>query len=251
MNDLFKLQDHHALITGGGTGIGFAVARTMISAGARIVITGRREEVLQRACRELGEAAAYLVHDVSETDSIPNLVERAEAIAAIDILINNAGRHLKRDVFLTTDRDFATVLQTNLVGAFSLTREIARPMASRHKGSVVMITSMAALFGIPQVAAYTASKAGLQGLVHQLAVELAPSGIRVNAIAPGFIETEMNRDLFKQDPVRLQKILARTPLGTLGAPNDIGAAAVYLSSPAAKFVTGVYLPVDGGASVGF
>jgi gluconate 5-dehydrogenase len=251
MNDPFKLHDQHALITGGGTGIGYAIAKLMIAAGAQVLITGRREEALQRACQELGEAAAYLVHDVAQVDSIPELVERAEAIAPIDVLINNAGRHLKRETLETTDQDFAAVLQTNLLGAFALTREIAKPMAQRQKGCILMITSMAALFGIPQVAAYTASKSALQGLVRQLGVEFAPLGIRVNAIAPGFIETDMNRDIFKRDPARLQKILGRTPMGTLGSPDDIGATAVYLASPAAKFVTGVCIPVDGGASVGF
>jgi gluconate 5-dehydrogenase len=251
MNDPFKLQDQHALITGGGTGIGYAIAKLMIAAGARVLITGRREETLQCACQELGEAATYLVHDVAQVDSIPELVERAEAIAPIDVLINNAGRHLKRETLETTDQDFAAVLQTNLLGAFALTREVAKPMAQRQKGCILMITSMAALFGIPQVAAYTASKSALQGLVRQLAVEFAPLGIRVNAIAPGFIETDMNRGIFKRDPARLQKILGRTPMGTLGSPDDIGATAVYLASPAAKFVTGVCIPVDGGASVGF
>ena len=143
------------------------------------------------------------------------------------------------------------VIATNLQGSFALTREIGRTMAGRKRGSIVMISSMAALFGIPNVSAYSASKAALLGLTRQLAVELGPRGIRVNAIAPGFIETDMNRDIFRKDPDRLRKIMARTPLGRLGLADDVAEAAVYLTSPAARFVTGICLPVDGGMSIGF
>ena len=124
-------------------------------------------------------------------------------------------------------------------------------MKTRQGGSILIITSMTALFGIPYVAAYTASKAGLQGLVRELAVEFGAFGVRVNGLAPGFIETDMNRDVFKKDPERVRKVLSRTPLGRLGTPEDIAQAAAFLVSPKAAFITGVCLPVDGGAAVGF
>jgi gluconate 5-dehydrogenase len=124
-------------------------------------------------------------------------------------------------------------------------------MARRNTGSIIMITSMAALFGIPLVSAYSASKAALGGLARQLAVEFGPLGIRVNAIAPGFIETDMNRDIFRQDPERLKKVLGRTPLGCLGRPEDVAETAVFLASPQARYLTGVTIPVDGGTSIGF
>jgi NAD(P)-dependent dehydrogenase (short-subunit alcohol dehydrogenase family) len=142
-------------------------------------------------------------------------------------------------------------LAVNLFGTFALTREVARGMVERRSGSVIVITSTAALFGIPGVSASTASKTALDGLVRQLAVEFSPHRVRVNAIAPGFIETDMNRGIFQRDPARLERILARTPLGRLGDPADIAEAAVFLASDAATFVTGACLPVDGGASSGF
>jgi gluconate 5-dehydrogenase len=124
-------------------------------------------------------------------------------------------------------------------------------MMERRHGSIIMIVSMAALFGIPQVSGYTAAKAGLLGLTRSLATEFSPHGVRVNAIAPGWIDTAMTRRAHLDDPARRTRILERTPMGRLGDPADIGYAAVYLCSEAARFVTGIVLPVDGGASIGF
>jgi NAD(P)-dependent dehydrogenase (short-subunit alcohol dehydrogenase family) len=124
-------------------------------------------------------------------------------------------------------------------------------MLRRRHGSVIFIASMASLFGIPGVFAYSAAKSACLDMVRALATEVSPSGVRVNAIAPGWIETEMSRQAMAGDPARKRRILARTPLGRFGEPDDIGTAAVYLCSPAAKFVTGAVLPVDGGVSIGF
>ena len=124
-------------------------------------------------------------------------------------------------------------------------------MIERRSGSILFITSMAAIFGIPQVVAYTAAKSACTGMVRALATELSPHGVRVNAIAPGWIETDMTRKAMDGDPERRRKILGRTPMGRFGETDDIGQAAVFLCSPAAKFITGVVLPVDGGASIGF
>ena len=122
----------------------------------------------------------------------------------------------------------------------------------RHKaGSILFIASMASLFGIPKVVAYSAAKSAYLGMVRAMATELSPHGVRVNAIAPGWIETDMSRAAMKADPEREKKILSRTPMGCFGEPDDVGMAAVYLCSPAAKFITGVVLPVDGGVSIGF
>ncbi len=248
----FRLDGQLALVTGGGTGLGFGICQTLVAAGARVVLTGRREDILQRACEQLGEAAGFIRHDVTDLASAPDFVARLEArFGPLDILVNNAGNYLKKPTVETADAEFLSVLQTHLVGAFVLCRECGRRMVARQRGTILMIVSMASHFGIPAVAAYTAAKGGLHALTRALAVELSPHGVRVNAIAPGWFDTALNRKAFDADPARLRKILDRTPLGRVGEPLDVGHAAVYLCSPAARFVTGVILPVDGGASIGF
>ena len=252
MTDAFRLDGQLALVTGGGTGLGFGICQAMVEAGARVVITGRREEVLHDACVQLKGGAQYLVHDINDLSSAPRLVEEVEdRFGSLHILVNNAGNHLKKPAVETTDDEFATVLQTHLFGAFALTRESARRMIERRRGAIVIIASMTSLFGIPSVSAYGAAKSAVAGLTRLLATEFSPHGVRINAVAPGWFDTALNRQAFAGDPSRLQKILSRTPLGRVGDPLDVGYAAVYLCSAAAKFVTGVVSPVDGGASVGF
>ena len=248
----FRLDGQVALVTGGGTGLGFGICQAMVEAGACVVMTGRREDVLQDACVRLRGGAQYLLHDVADLRSIPTLVEEVEErFGPLHILVNNAGNHLKKPAVETTDDEFAVVLQTHLFGAFALTRECARRMIARRGGAIVMIASMTSLFGIPSVSAYGAAKSAVAGLTRLLATEFSPHGVRINAVAPGWFDTALNRQAFVGDPDRLQKILSRIPLGRVGEPLDVGYAAVYLCSLAAKFVTGVVLPVDGGASIGF
>jgi len=250
--DAFRLDGQLALVTGGGTGLGFGICQAMVEAGARVVMTGRREEVLHDACVQLKGGAQYLPHDVADLRSVPALVEEVEErFGPLHILVNNAGNHLKKPAVETTDAEFGVVLQTHLFGAFTLTRECARRMIPRKHGAIVMIASMTSLFGIPSVSAYGAAKSAVAGLTRLLATEFSPHGVRINAIAPGWFDTALNRQAFAGDPARLEKILSRTPMGRVGESLDVGHAAVYLCSPAAKFVTGVVLPVDGGASIGF
>ena len=250
--DVFRLDGQLALVTGGGTGLGLGICQALTQAGARVVMTGRRQDVLRDACQQLGSAAGYLQHDVTDLSTIPGLVQRIEEeLGPLDILVNNAGNHLKRPAVETSDADLASILQTHLLGSFALSRECGRRMIGRGRGSILMIASMSALFGIPQVSAYSAAKSAMAGLTRALAVEFSPHGVRVNAIAPGWIDTMLSRKAFEGDPARKQRILDRTPMGTLGEILDVGYAAVYLSSPAARFVTGIVLPVDGGASIGF
>ena len=248
----FRLDEQLALVTGGGTGLGFAICQALTEAGARIVMTGRREDMLKQTCDQLGGAAQYIRHDVADLASIPMLVEQIEGhFGPLDILVNNAGNHLKKPAVETSDAEFASIVHTHLFGSYVLSRECGRRMIARRRGSIVMIVSMASLFGIPQVSAYTAAKSAMAGLTRALTVEFAPSGVRVNAIAPGWFDTHLSHSAFEGDPDRKRRILERTPMGILGDPIDVGYAAVYLSSPAAKFVTGVVLPIDGGASIGF
>jgi NAD(P)-dependent dehydrogenase (short-subunit alcohol dehydrogenase family) len=252
-NTPFGLDNEIALITGGGSGLGLAIARCMVSAGARVVITGRREDVLRAASAEIGSGADYLVHDVTELDRAGELMTRVNQRLGgfVSILVNNAGNHLKKPALQTPDDEFAAVLDTHVRGSFALTRAAATHMIDRGGGSVLFIASMASLFGIPQVVAYSAAKSAYLGLVRSLAVELSGRGVRVNAIAPGWIDSPMLRKAFAGDPERECRILQRTPMGKLGEPSDVGNAAVYLCSAAAKFVTGAVLTVDGGISIGF
>ncbi|GIK41551.1 MAG: 3-oxoacyl-ACP reductase [Chloroflexota bacterium] len=248
----FRLENQWALVTGGGSGLGLATCQALVEAGAQVILTGRRVEPLQEACAQLGPAAHYLRHDVTDLASTPVLIEQIEQqYGPLDILVNNAGIISKKPAIETKDVELAQIMQTHLFGSFALSRECGRRMLERQRGSIIMILSMAALFGIPQISPYTAAKSSLLGLTRALAVELSPHGVRVNAVAPGWIETDMTRRAFESDPARKAKALSRTPLGRMGEPLDIGYAIVYLCSPAAKFVTGVVLPVDGGASIGF
>ena len=142
-------------------------------------------------------------------------------------------------------------MQTNLSSVFALTRECLKYMLVRKKGNVIMISSMAAYYGLDRVAAYSASKSAVKGMIMGLATEFSSQGIRINAIAPGFIESEMFSKAMDTDPERLRRIMSRTPAQRLGKPEDIGQAAVFLASDAASFITGVTLPVDGGNAIGF
>lgn len=251
-NTIFSLHGQLALITGGGSGLGFYIAKCMIEAGARVIITGRREPVLKEAIQQLGENSSYVVNDITETKHLPDLIDELEAQSGpVDILVNNAGINMKKPVWDVTDEDFDKVLQTNLYAVFSLTRECGKRMIQRKKGSIIMLSSMAALYGIDRVIAYTASKSAIGGMVKALATEFSPFGVRVNAIAPGFIETPMMLTAMNGDPSRRDKAMDRTPMATWGKPDDIGWAAVFLASAGAKFITGITLPVDGGNSIGF
>jgi NAD(P)-dependent dehydrogenase (short-subunit alcohol dehydrogenase family) len=248
----FRLDNELALITGGGSGLGLAMARCMADAGARVLLAGRREVVLQQAVESIGPRAHYLCHDVNQLREAPALVAKVrDQFGPITIAVNNAGIHLKKPALETTEDEFMQVLTTHVLGAHAISRAVAPGMIERRGGSILFIASMASLIGVPQVVAYSAAKTAYLGMVRALAAELSPRGVRVNAIAPGWIESGMARDVLRNDPERERKVLGRTPMGTLGMAEDVGMAAVYLSSPAAKFITGVVLPVDGGASIGF
>ena len=249
----FRLDGEVALITGGATGLGLGMARSFVASGAKVVLVGRREEELRKAAAELGPAASFVAHDVTKHDEAESLVDAATRAAgsAPTILINNAGVHLKKPAVETTPEEFLTVLNTHVIGAHALTRAVLPGMLARKHGSVIFIASMASLFGIPKVVAYSAAKSAHVGMVRTLAAEVSADGVRMNAIAPGWIDSEMMRKALDGDPARRDKILGRTPMNSFGEASDIGWSAVYLCSPAAKFVTGAVLPVDGGASIGF
>lgn len=228
------------------------MAQCLADCGGKVILCGRREDVLKEAVEGIGELASYVVHDVTDLDGSAAFVESVEAThGPIDHLINNAGVHLKKSAEEVSDEEFQKVLQTHVNAAFSLSRELGQRMLERGKGHILFTASMASYMGIPMVAAYSAAKSAHLGLVRALAADFSPRGIRVNAIAPGWIHSEMMHKAVNADPERKHKILSRTPMNCFGDPEDIGWAAAYLCSPAAKFITGVSLPVDGGASIGF
>ena len=252
MRDSYLLHGRRVLITGGGTGLGFSIARSFIEQGAKAVISGRRKDVLEKACRELGENSSYFQNDLSRLDDIPAFVENIESNAGpVDILVNNAGIHLKKDLLEVSDLEYEAIILINQQAVFALTREVAKHMKRRQSGVIIMISSMSSQYGIPKVIAYTASKAAIEGMTRAMAVELSPFGIRVNCIAPGFIKTEMLAKALDGDTNRKARILERTPLHRLGEPSDIANAAVFLASAAASYINGIILPIDGGNSIGF
>lgn len=249
---IFSLEGKTALITGGGSGIGYDIAQCMALAGATVIITGRREFALQEATEKLGANVHYVVNDVTELSKLEALVLQVESqFGAIDILVNNAGINMKKPALEVTDEDFNRIIHTNLNSVFALTRAVAKGMVERQSGSILMISSMAAYYGIDRVVAYAASKSGVEGMVKVLASEFSKFNVRINAIAPGFIETSMMKTAMGSDPDRMNRALNRTPMAKFGKPADIGWAAVFLASDAAGYITGASLPVDGGNSIGF
>jgi NAD(P)-dependent dehydrogenase (short-subunit alcohol dehydrogenase family) len=248
----FDLSNERVLITGGGTALGFGMAQCLTQAGAEVVLTGRRESVLQEAVQQLGDSARYRVHDVTDLDSSRKLIDSIEsAIGPVTTLINNAGNHVKKLVEETGFDEFESVFNTHVMGSFALSKAVIPGMKAAKRGNIIFIASMASLFGIPQVVAYSAAKSAFLGMVRTMATELSVDGIRVNAIAPGWIHSKMMHRTAADDPERKNRILTRTPMKKFGQPEDVGWAAVFLCSPAAGFVTGICLPVDGGISIGF
>ncbi|QNA44214.1 SDR family NAD(P)-dependent oxidoreductase [Lacibacter sediminis] len=241
-----------AIVTGGGSGLGLAIAKAFTENNIKTIIVGRDEEKLKTAKAELGENGFYKVCDLSDLSTIPALIENITTESGpIDILVNNAGINQKKVFEEVTDEEFQRILTTNVTAVFSISREVVKDMLKRKSGCIINISSMAAQYGLPKVIAYSASKTAIDGMTRAMAVELSPNGIRVNAIAPGFIYSAMTEKALNSDPERKAKVFNRTPMGHMGQPEDIGAAALYLASDAAKYVTGVVLPVDGGNSIGF
>lgn len=241
-----------AIVTGGGSGIGLAIAGKFVQQGIRVIIAGRNQERLNTAQQQLGALCHAIQCDVTDLAAIPGFVQTViDHYGPIDILVNNAGTNMKKDFTEVSDEEFQQVILTNLSAVFSMSREVVKHMLQQQNGCIINISSMAAQYGIPKVIAYSASKTAIDGMTRAMAVELSPKGIRVNAIAPGFIYSDMTAKALDSDPERKAKVFGRTPMGTMGQPADIGDAAYFLASDAAKFITGVILPVDGGNSIGF
>lgn len=241
-----------AIVTGGGSGIGLAIAEKLISNNITTIIIGRNPEKLNAVSARLGSLCIPVCFDLNELPGIPALIKNIAAEhGGIDILVNNAGINLKKELVEVTDAEFERIMLTNVFAVFAISRETAKFMIGQNAGSIINISSMASQYGIPKVIAYTASKSAIEGMTRAMAVDLSPKGIRVNCIAPGFIATDMSATALNNDPERKNKVLSRTPMGHLGTLSDIGDAALFLASDSSKYITGIIMPVDGGNSIGF
>lgn len=249
----FSLKGQRAVITGGGSGLGFAMSQCMIAAGAEVVVIGMEaEEKLAAACAELGPEASYYRFDITDTDHTQELADRIiREKGNVTILCNNAGNHCKKPIETMTVKDFTTVLDVHVVASFAMTKAFVPHMKANHKGSILFTSSMTGFIGQPYVTGYSAAKSAFLGMVRTLATEISAEGVRVNAVAPGWIDTPMLRQVIEGDDERKNKILGRTPMKKFGVPEDIGWATVFLCSDAAKFINGIALVVDGGALIGF
>ena len=241
--------DRVALITGGGTGIGAATAKLFAEAGAAVCVTGRRQAPLDEvvaAVREAGGRAKAVTGDVAVTADCQRMVDEAtSAFGQVDILVNNAGTATLMDADETTDELWDQTIGTNLSGAFRLIRTVLPGMVSRRSGCIVNVSSVLAQSGMKRTAAYGASKAGLDQLTRILAVEYADRGIRVNAVAPAWVDTPMTESV-QAHAGMYDRLKKRHPMGRFGTPDEVAHAILYLASDEAAWTTGAVLSVDGG-----
>ena len=244
---MFDLAGMTALVTGASGGIGSAIARALAGRGARLAVSGSNAEKLESFRAGLGGDHVALAANLSDPEEVDGLVPRAvDALGRLDILVNNAGVTRDNLAMRMKDEEWADVIRINLEAAFRLSRAALKPMMRAKFGRIVSITSVVGSIGNPGQANYAASKAGLVGMSKALAQEVASRNITVNCIAPGFIASAMTDALNEQ---QREAILGRIPAGRLGGGDDIGAAAVYLASREAAYVTGQTLHVNGGMAM--
>lgn len=248
---LFDLEGRVAIVTGASSGLGRHFALTLARAGAKVALAARRRDPLGELARQIeafdGRAMAVPL-DVTDAESVRTCVEAAETeLGAISVLINNAGLAIDKPALDQEEADWSAVIDTNLTGAWRMAREVARHMVRLgHGGSIVNVGSILGLGGAGGVAGYSASKAGLIGLTRSLAVELARHDIRVNALVPGYIETDLNREFLNGPAGR--KLIERVPQRRFGLAEDLDGALLLLASQASRYMTGSLLVVDGGQS---
>ncbi len=248
----FDLTGKVALVTGAYRGLGFAIAKGLARAGATVVLNGRRPAELTAAAKTLtaeGLAATTAVFDVTDAAAIRRAVDGLEAsYGHVDIVVNNAGIQRRKPIVEFERKDWDDVIATNLTAPFLVSQAALPAMIARRSGKIIHIASLLSELARPTIVAYTAAKGGVRQLTRAMAIELAPHNIQVNAIAPGYFATEMNRALLDNAEFDAW-VKKRTPAGRWGEPDEISGLAVFLASHAADYITGQMITIDGGMSV--
>lgn len=244
-----ELNDRCAVVIGGTSGIGRAIAHGLAEAGADVVCTSRRAEQVETAATEIegfGRRSLRVTSDVDDRESMKDLLDGCiSEFGKVDILVNSAGRTKRVPALDIDEEDWNAIIDTNLTGTLRSCQIFGRHMVERGYGRIINIASLSSFVSLFEVAAYSASKAAVASLTKSLAIEWAKSGVNVNAIAPGVFKTALNQKLLDETP-RGQEFLMRTPMGRFGQVEELAGAAVFLASEAASFVTGEVLVVDGG-----
>jgi 3-oxoacyl-[acyl-carrier protein] reductase len=244
---MFDLSGKCALVTGASGGLGSAIARTLYNAGAKVALSGTREEPLRKLAAELGDRAFVVPANLSDPESVAALPKAAtDAMGSVDILVNNAGITRDNISMRLKDADWDDVMQVNLKAAFNLTQGVMRGMMKNRWGRIINITSIVGVTGNPGQVNYAASKAGMIGMSKSFAHELASRNITVNCIAPGFIESPMTDELSEDQK---SSLLANVPAGRLGRGEEVAAGVLYLASDEAEYVTGQTLHINGGMAM--
>ena len=244
-----KVKNKIAIVTGSGRGIGKSTALELAKEGAKVVVSDIDIKECQNVCNEIkkiGSDAIAVKCDISKKSDVDAMIKKTmQKFQKIDILINNAGVVLTKPFVEMTEKDWDFVLDINLKGVFLCTNAVVKQMIKQKSGKIISVASTAGEVGFMNTSAYCASKAGIINLTRELALELSPHNINVNAIAPGVIATKMTEDMLKDKKTK-EVLLASTPLGRVGQPEEIGKAVVFLASDDSNFITGHTLVVDGG-----
>jgi len=249
-NPLFDLSGKVAVVTGGNGGIGLGMAKGLAAAGARIGIAARNADKAKQAMQELGSSAAFFAVDVGKESSCRDMIAAAaDKMGRIDILVNCAGMAIRKRPEVLNDAEWHQVMNVNLTGTFACSQAVYPHLQKQGGGKIINIGSMLSIFGAAPNAAYAASKGAVVQFTKSLAVAWAKDNIQVNAILPGWIDTELTVGARQQIEGLNERVLARSPTGRWGKPDEFAGIAVFLASEASAFVTGTAIPVDGGYSV--
>lgn len=247
---LFDLAGKVAVVTGGNGGIGLGMAKGLNQAGAAVVLVGRDEAKAEAALATLDQNARFIAANVTRQSACKALVaEAVKTFGRLDILVNNAGTSIRKKPEAYTEEDWHHVMNTNLTSAFLCSQAIHPEMQKAGGGKIINIGSMMSLFGAPYATPYAASKGGIVQMTRALATAWASDNIQVNAVLPGWIDTDLTRKARSEVDGLHERVLARTPAGRWGTPHDLAGIAVFLASKASDFVTGTAIPVDGGFSI--